>query len=143
MNNLKKLRNKEGISQKELSKKMGIPLRTLQSWENGESQIKISQATQLAKYFNVSLDYLLGFTGKEENNKMTNNSMVIKEYTDIPLVRSAVKDLNTDIKNNPLLKYEIVGFSTCRDDVLGMIISAILVRWEGNPMQKQIKGVTE
>lgn len=72
-----------------------------------------------------------------------NNSMVIKEYTDIPLVRSAVKDLNTDIKNNPCLKYEIVGYSTCRNDVLGMIISTILVRWEGNPMQKQIKGVTE
>ena len=72
-----------------------------------------------------------------------NNSVTIKEYTDIPLVRSAVKELNTDIKNNPCLRYEFVGYSACRDDVLGVIISAILVRWEGNPMQKQIKGVTE
>ena len=72
-----------------------------------------------------------------------NNSMVIKEYTDIPLIRSAVKELNMDIKNNPGLKYEIVGYSICKDEVLHVTVSGVLVRWEGNPMQKQIKGVTK
>lgn len=37
-----------------------------------------------------------------------NNSMMIKEYIDIPLLNSAVNELNMDIKNNPGLKYEIV-----------------------------------
>lgn len=40
-----------------------------------------------------------------------NNSMTIKEYIDIPLLKSAVNELNMDIKNNPGLKYEIVGYS--------------------------------
>lgn len=30
-----------------------------------------------------------------------NNSITIKQYTDIPLLKSAVNELNTDIKNNP------------------------------------------
>lgn len=66
-----------------------------------------------------------------------NNSMTIKEYIDIPLVASAVEDLNTDIKNNPGLKYEVVGYSVCRDKKLCMAVSAILVRWEGTPFQKR------
>lgn len=68
-----------------------------------------------------------------------NNSMTIKEYIDIPLVASAVEDLNTDIKNNPGLKYEVVGYSVCRDENLCMAVSAILVRWEGTPFQKDEK----
>lgn len=61
MNRLKELRKKKGISQKEFSKEHNIPLRTLQSWENGESQFKADRGQQLAKYFDVSLNYLLGF----------------------------------------------------------------------------------
>ena len=61
MNRLKELRKKEGISQKEFSKEHNIPLRTLQSWENGESQFKADRGQQLAEYFDVSLNYLLGF----------------------------------------------------------------------------------
>ena len=61
MNRLKELRKKKGISQKEFSKEHNIPLRTLQSWENGESRFKADRGQQLAKYFDVSLNYLLGF----------------------------------------------------------------------------------
>ena len=74
---------------------------------------------------------------KEENDKTMNNSMVIKEYTDIPLVRSAVEGLNMDIKNNPGLKYEIVGYSICKDEVLNVTVSGILVHWEGTPFKKR------
>ena len=61
MNRLKELRKKKGISQKEFSKEHNIPLRTLQSWENGESQFKADRGQQLAEYFGVSLNHLLGF----------------------------------------------------------------------------------
>lgn len=61
MNRLKELRKKKRISQKEFSKEHNIPLRTLQSWENGESQFKADRGQQLAEYFDVSLNYLLGF----------------------------------------------------------------------------------
>lgn len=61
MNRLKELRKKKGISQKEFSKEHNIPLRTLQSWENGESHFKADRGQQLAEYFDVSLNYLLGF----------------------------------------------------------------------------------
>uniref|UniRef100_UPI0037D9FC31 helix-turn-helix domain-containing protein n=2 Tax=Streptococcus suis TaxID=1307 RepID=UPI0037D9FC31 len=61
MNRLKELRKEKGLSQVAFSKEIGIPLRTLQSWENGESQIKPDKAQALAEHFGVSVGYLLGY----------------------------------------------------------------------------------
>ncbi|WP_392367320.1 helix-turn-helix domain-containing protein, partial [Streptococcus suis] len=51
----------KSLSQVAFSKEIGIPLRTLQSWENGESQIKPDKAQALAEHFGVSVGYLLGY----------------------------------------------------------------------------------
>ncbi|TVX42453.1 helix-turn-helix transcriptional regulator, partial [Streptococcus pneumoniae] len=61
MNRLKELRKRDKITQVAFAKDNGIPLRTLQSWENGENQIKPEKAQQLADIFGVSVGYLLGF----------------------------------------------------------------------------------
>ncbi|MGQ7550694.1 helix-turn-helix domain-containing protein [Streptococcus suis] len=61
MNRLKELRQEKKLSQKELAKKIGVHYRTLQNWENGESQIKPDKAQKLAEHFGVSVGYLLGY----------------------------------------------------------------------------------
>lgn len=62
MNRLKELRKGKKQTQKEFAQETGIPLRTLQSWENGESHIKPDKAQQLADYFGVSVGFLLGYS---------------------------------------------------------------------------------
>ena len=64
MNRLKELRQEKKLSQKELAENIGVHYRTLQNWENGESQIKPDKAQQLAEYFGVSVGYLLGYEPK-------------------------------------------------------------------------------
>lgn len=66
MNRLKELRKRDKITQVAFAKDNGIPLRTLQSWENGESQIKPEKAQQLADIFGVSVGYLLGYIDDSE-----------------------------------------------------------------------------
>ena len=61
MNRLKELRQEKKLSQKELAENIGVHYRTLQNWENGESQIKPEKAQQLADYFGVSVGHLLGY----------------------------------------------------------------------------------
>lgn len=61
MNRLKKLRKENDLTQDELSKIIGVNLRTLQKWENGESSIRKKNAEKLAKNFGVSVGYLLGY----------------------------------------------------------------------------------
>lgn len=61
MNRLKELRKEKKLTQKELAEETDIPYRTLQNWENGESQIKPEKAEKLANFFGVSIAHLLGY----------------------------------------------------------------------------------
>ena len=61
MNRLKELRKNRKISQDKLSQELNVNLRTIQRWESGISNIKPEKAQQLAKYFDVSIGYLLGY----------------------------------------------------------------------------------
>ncbi|MEH0962837.1 helix-turn-helix transcriptional regulator [Streptococcus anginosus] len=61
MNRLKELRQEKKLSQKELAENIGVHYRTLQNWENGESQIKPDKEERLADFFGVSVGYLLGY----------------------------------------------------------------------------------
>jgi transcriptional regulator, XRE family len=61
MNRLKELRKSKKLTQIELADEIKIPYRTLQRWENEESQIKPDKAQQLADYFDVPVGYLLGY----------------------------------------------------------------------------------
>ena len=60
MNRLKELRKNSGKTQKEIFEETGIPIRSIQNWENGKRQINLESAKQLADYFGVSIGYLLG-----------------------------------------------------------------------------------
>ena len=73
MNRLKELRQAKKLSQKELAENIGVHYRTLQNWENGESQIKEEKAQQLAKYFGVGVGYLLGYESLDLILNMSKN----------------------------------------------------------------------
>ncbi|MGT2754112.1 helix-turn-helix transcriptional regulator [Streptococcus ovis] len=59
-NRLKELRKQAGLTQEELSQKVGVIRKTVSNWERGFSRINPESAEQLAKYFQVSIGYLLG-----------------------------------------------------------------------------------
>ena len=58
------LRRREGISQKELGKKLNISHYTISSYEKGRSEPNDEIKVRIAQYFNVSLDYLVGLIEK-------------------------------------------------------------------------------
>ncbi|MGI6193975.1 MAG: helix-turn-helix domain-containing protein [Eubacteriales bacterium] len=58
---LKELRHGASLTQAELAKRIGIPLRTYQTYEAGVSYPKnIEIYSRFAAFYNVSTDYLLG-----------------------------------------------------------------------------------
>lgn len=57
---LKELRTEKGLSILDLSKQIKISNATICRWENNTNDIKGEQLIVLAKFFNVSTDYLLG-----------------------------------------------------------------------------------
>ena len=57
---LKMLRRKRGINQDELAAVIGVKKAAVSMYEKGRSSPNDEMKAQLARYFNVSLDYLLG-----------------------------------------------------------------------------------
>jgi transcriptional regulator with XRE-family HTH domain len=58
--NLKALRQAKNIGQVELAREVGVSNGTISLWENGLREPKLSNLFALARYFEVSVDYLIG-----------------------------------------------------------------------------------
>ncbi len=59
---LKQLRKRKGLSQLKVAMDLNMNQNTISRYENGEREPGIRELIQLADYFNVSLDYLVGRT---------------------------------------------------------------------------------
>ena len=57
---IKSLRNKSELTQAKLSRSLGLTRSSINSWEMGLSVPSTHYIVELAKFFNVSTDYLLG-----------------------------------------------------------------------------------
>ena len=56
------LRKQAGVSQKQLGEVIGLSNKTICTMENGTRETTFEKLVQLAEYFHVSTDYLLGIT---------------------------------------------------------------------------------
>jgi transcriptional regulator with XRE-family HTH domain len=57
---LQRLREKAGLSQSELAEKAGVPVRSIQNWEQGHRQPRAPALLPLAQALGVSVESLLG-----------------------------------------------------------------------------------
>ena len=54
------LRKSNNLSQEDLASKINVTRQTISNWELGETSPSLEQAKEIAKLYNVSLDYLVG-----------------------------------------------------------------------------------
>ncbi len=59
---LKDLREDLDLKQKEIAQYLHIKQNTYSQYENGQRQVPIDVLIKLAKYYNVSTDYILGIS---------------------------------------------------------------------------------
>ena len=76
---LKLLRENKKISSKEFADALNVDTATISNWEAGRRFPKNEVLLEIADYFNVSLDYLLGRTDDEQV------AIYRSEYKDLPL----------------------------------------------------------
>ena len=103
LNRLKELRKNSGKTQKEIFEETGIPIRSIQNWENGKRQINLESAKQLADYFGVSIGYLLGHEVNYKTDGLSDKifnfqSEIIKnirkmEYKEVVILEQISRDL--------------------------------------------------
>ena len=64
---IKDLREDAELSQKKLSEILHMHKTTYTRYETGEREIPLNIAILIAKYYDVSLDYLAGLTSKKDS----------------------------------------------------------------------------
>lgn len=57
---LKALRTEKELTQMQLAQKLNVDFRTISNWENGVRKPDIDTLVEIANFFEVSTDYLLG-----------------------------------------------------------------------------------
>ncbi len=83
-NRIKTLRKEAGLTQRSLSEKSGVPLRTIQKWENGEREPSdLLSLKKIANTLNTTIDSL--FTWEElkmriKKYEVMENAAEVKEY---------------------------------------------------------------
>ena len=63
------LRKKKGITQEELAKNIGVTFSCVALWETKKRKINVNYLKKIAKYFDVSLDYLTGGSSIQKTEK--------------------------------------------------------------------------
>lgn len=97
-NKLKKLRESEGLLQKELADKLNISTSTIGMYEQGRRDPDYTTLKKIANYFNVSIDYLL-------DNDVTNvDDLELREIESLKkaLQKSGFMENNEDLTDEEL-----------------------------------------
>lgn len=84
--NLTNLRKNNKLSQEKLANDIGVARYTISDWENERTQPDNECLTKLSRYFNVSVDYLLGIS-KERNSINFENTFSVDGWQTVPVYK--------------------------------------------------------
>ena len=79
---LQDLREDRDISRKDLALALNISVSTLGMYEQGRREPNIDMLIKIANYFDVSIDFLVGRSFKNENNEMLTEALHVKNQID-------------------------------------------------------------
>ncbi len=66
---LRDLREDHDLTQTQIANLLNIKQNTYSQYENGQREIPLSALWKLADFYNTTIDYIVGRTQKNENNK--------------------------------------------------------------------------
>lgn len=113
---IKALRISKKLTQAELAQALNVKRQTVAQWENQERDLKTGAIISLAKYFNVSTDYLLGLTENTStniseigiSNKTGFSTLTVENILNLSAEHKIILDkiINELLKSDLLEKFE-------------------------------------
>lgn len=90
--NLKQLRNQKGLTQESLADFLGVSFQAVSKWERGENYPDIETLVNIAMFFEVNVDELLGVNRAENEEKILNIIEQCDNLTDGKLKHKIITD---------------------------------------------------
>lgn len=88
---LEDLRDEKDLKKKDIAKVIGVVESVYSEWENGKLSIPTKRLVQLANYFEVNIDYMLGISDKREHIETT-------DEINLDLVSVRLKEIRKSLK---------------------------------------------
>ncbi len=88
---LEDLRDERDLKKKDVAKDIGVVESVYSEWENGKLSIPTKRLNQLANYFEVNIDYMVGISNKRLRIKSKND-------IDLNLVSIRLKEIRKSLK---------------------------------------------
>lgn len=106
-----KLRKLYRLTQMDLAKKLNISDKVVSKWECGESEPSVSDLINLAKIFNVSLDYLAKGTISNSDKRILEKQPTTGELADdfLDQCKKIIRDKNLNKFKDLLLPQKVIG----------------------------------
>ncbi|MDY5930176.1 MAG: helix-turn-helix transcriptional regulator [Candidatus Onthovivens sp.] len=98
---LRDLRESNNLQQKDLAKEFDVLESTISMWENGKRVPYSDMLIKIAEFFDVTVDYLLGFRNSNEN---ISEELLEKKALKKALKKNGFMDNNKDLTDEELDK---------------------------------------
>lgn len=85
---IRQLRKAKGISQEQLAEQLHVTRQAVSNWENGKTQPDIEMLSQIAEYFDVSVERLI--YGKEKSKRHVSVQVHPENAIELGMVIAAV-----------------------------------------------------
>ena len=83
LENLKKLREEAGISQKHLAEAIGVSQQSVNKYENHNIEPDIETLKRIADYFDTSIDFLVGFSSERRKTGLSNSQDISRQESSL------------------------------------------------------------
>lgn len=118
-NRIKELRRSVNMTQREFAKEAGFTAATLSAYENGSKSPSLEIIMEIAKRFDVSIDWLCGLSEQKSNKINT-----FETYSDIINMLNQIQNIDLcpmkfDYVADP--EQETAGLSICDKDFCNMV----------------------
>lgn len=125
--NIKRLRLEKGLTQETLSEFLGVTSQSVSNWERGESYPDITMLPEIAGFFKVSVDEILGVNRAEEEEEIVKELEAYDNIRDEALKQEIINRLKEKFPNDfrVLLRYMscLVHFKENTPENVAKIIS--------------------
>ncbi len=113
--NIKRLRREKELTQEALAEFLGVTFQSVSNWERGESYPDIMLLPEIAEFFKVSVDELLGVNKSENEHEINSKIAEYDNLTDHKLMQEIINNLKAKFPNDfrVLIRYLrcLVNFS--------------------------------
>lgn len=105
--NIKKLRREKNLTQEALAEFLGVTFQGVSNWERGESYPDITMLPEIAGFFKISVDELLGVNKAENEEEIIRELEKYDNFTDKDLKWQIINELKNRFPNDfrILLRY--------------------------------------